>query len=558
MNLKAKNILNIWGGGQLLAFSGIDGNTDSRNGLTARTSFKNTGLEIKLPVECTITFSESHPSEVFLAGDFFVLQTTAGAIKGAFTDAYHLLIEGNCSISDSDLVFLKTGNKTLIGVRDFFDKSKIDLNIDRMIAARSEWLGKIAIPEGLSASVSRTLAKALSQIKTQIYSPEGKITHYWSTPDRWPHRDMWLWDSVFHAAGLRHIDAGKAQEILDAVFELQQDNGFIPHQGTPYHHSKITQPPVLALGAKLVNEKYTDLPWLGKIFPKLEAYLEWNVKNRDTNGNGLLEWFIEGNPMCRSGESGMDNSPRFDAATQLDAVDFNSFMALEYKIMAEFATLLGEEKEAINFQNKHKKLCYMINEFLWNEDLGFYMDFDTKTQSQSEILASSGFLPLICGAPTQAQAEKLAAHLNNRETFATALPVSSIAACSAKYYSKDMWRGPVWTNLNWLIAYGLNNYGLKTEADNLISRTIEEQVKMYEKYGTFFEFYDDRCEVDPPQLLRKGKCAPEISPYNQVFHDYGWSGTLFIDMVYNGNCQKGERSCVITEKTPLLHTELSH
>ena len=53
---------------------------------------------------------------------------------------------------------------------------------------------------------------------------------------------------------------------------------------------------------------------------------------------------------------------------------------------------------------------------------------------------------------------------------------------------------------------------------------------MYSKYGVFFEFYDDRLELDPPKLMRKGKNAPEISPFHQPFSDYGWTATLYIDM----------------------------
>ena len=50
-------------------------------------------------------------------------------------------------------------------------------------------------------------------------------------------------------------------------------------------------------------------------------------------------------------------------------------------------------------------------------------------------------------------------------------------------------------------------------------------------HGVFFEFYDDRETVPPPNLLRKGKCAPEESPYHQVVHDYGWTATLYVDLV---------------------------
>jgi hypothetical protein len=42
------------------------------------------------------------------------------------------------------------------------------------------------------------------------------------------------------------------------------------------------------------------------------------------------------------GESGMDNSPRFDDAIQLDAVDFSTFQALEMGYVARIAWELGE------------------------------------------------------------------------------------------------------------------------------------------------------------------------------------------------------------------------
>jgi neutral trehalase len=96
-----------------------------------------------------------------------------------------------------------------------------------------------------------------------------------------------------------------------------------------------------------------------------------------------------------------------------------------------------------------------------------------------------------------------------------------------------MWRGPVWVNVNWLIAYGFDRYGRHDAADLIRRRTCEEIERRYLEFGTLFEFFDDRCDVDPPQLSRKGRCAPEVSPYHQVFHDYGWTATLYVDMIWS-------------------------
>ena len=175
----------------------------------------------------------------------------------------------------------------------------------------------------------------------------------------------------------------------------------------------------------------------------------------------------------------------------------------------------------------------LINERLWNNQHQFYLDYDIEIDKPSEILASSDFLPLICGAASPSQAVQLVKHLNNSQTFKSTLPVASISKSCEEYYAKDMWRGPVWICMNWLIAFGLRRYGQTEAADAIIHKTMVEQEKMYHKYGTFFEFYDDRGDVEPPRLLRKCLNPHEPQRSNQVFFEFGWSATLYIDMVFN-------------------------
>jgi neutral trehalase len=118
--------------------------------------------------------------------------------------------------------------------------------------------------------------------------------------------------------------------------------------------------------------------------------------------------------------------------------------------------------------------------------------------------------------------------------FGTALPVPSVAVCDAAHYAKDMWRGPVWVNVNWLIAEGLDRYGFRADAASLRQRTAAAVEEMAERYGTLFEFYDDRAEVDPPRLLRKGCCdaSPDSPGGHLAIHDYGWTASLYVDMAY--------------------------
>jgi glycogen debranching enzyme len=533
---------NVWGGGQLLAFSALDGLTSFEHGLVGRTSFNRIGIDIMLPGTCEITFPGKYMQGLELAGDYFSLATSGGPVRGAFADAFHLLIEGACQAAAKSpaVTIVQHGNRTLVGSATCFKPELIKADLCDVIQQRRAWLERSlrqALP-WVPAQQQRALAKALAMMKTQVYSPEGRIRHRWSTPDRWPHRQMWLWDSAFHAIGWRHIDPPLARELLSAVFDCQHPHGFIPHMMNPQASSQITQPPVLALAARLVNDAAPEPGWLAALYPKLAAYIRWDLANRDRDGDGLAEWSIEGDPHCRSGESGMDNSARFDEATGLAAVDFNAFLALECDLLADMAAELGRPAEAIVWREQHARLCQLINTFLWDPEQGFYFDYDPQRQARSTVMAGAGFLPLICGAASPAQAARLAAHLQNPATFGTPFKVATIAANDTAHYSKDMWRGPAWVNLNWLVAFGLRHYGLHEAANALTAQTLAEIERWYEQYGTLFEFYDDRQELPPPQLLRKGRCAPEVSPYHQVFHDYGWTATLYVDMVMGAQAQK--------------------
>jgi len=512
--------------GRLMSFSGVDGRTDFENGLILRGAFKYQGFDIKYPGTGRVVF-ESADSEV---PDFFSDWFHSGKCRGAFVDAYHVIIDGPCTAESEspEIKIISESGRTLVGIAKFFDEKLISSDISFLIAERKKWAKRIVAEQG---DKGEFFVNALSQMKGQVYSPEGIIKHRWTTPDKWPHRRMWLWDSVFHAIGLRHVDVQLAKDALDAVLDVQLEDGFIAHMADPLGVSKITQPPVLALGYKLVNEYANDANWINAAYSKLKKYLQWDMKNRDSDGFGLLEWYIEANASCRSGESGMDNSPRFDSATQLDATDFNSMLALEFEIMSEFAETLGLKDDAMSWRMLYESLCNKMNQRFWNGKENFYFDYDVTKNEMSEVMASSGFMPLICGACSKEQVVALEKHIHNPETFGTALPIPSIAVKSERFYSKDMWRGPVWVNVNWLAAFGFRRYGMEDTADFIIRKTVAEIETMFGKYETFFEFFDDKREIDPPQLLRKGSNIPDS--FHQAFFDYGWTATLYIDMLFD-------------------------
>lgn len=533
-----------WYGGQLLAFSGLDGQTYYDTGIVATTSFHDPGIDIRLPASIHLNFALKHLQSL-MASDYFEITGTdsddqSQVIRGGFIDAHHLLIVGplpqqQIELPDS-VIYLQTNDRFLIGVKSHWQPNLINTSMDQIRQQRLAWFEHQQKPDESNELRRRTLARALCVMKTQVLSPEGKIRFRWTTPDRWPHRAMWLWDSAFHAIGWRHLDPQLAMEMIHAVLCQQQPDGFIAHMATPKWHSSITQPPVLCLAASMLQGLGADTQWYEQIYPALSAYVKWDWANRDTDGDGLVEWYIEQDDHCRSGESGMDNSTRFDSAAQLGAVDFNSFLALECELLGQMAGKLGYQGDAQRWNEHSQRLSALIREKLYDDQTGFFHDMDTARGQRSHVMASSGFLPLICQAAQAQHINSLLAHLQNPQTFGTLFPVPSIASQNAEH-STDMWRGPTWICINWLIAYGLDRHGYHDHARAIRRRSVEEIELWFDRHGTFFEYYDDRGKLSPFELMRKGKCVspdhPDPYPH-QVIRDYGWTATLYVDMVLSG------------------------
>lgn len=520
----------VWQDGQILAFSGLDGWVPYDTGLVATTlAGDDTGLEIRWPAAARIVFPGGRPEQVRLETDAFDALAGERPLCGFLPDAHHLLVYGACRVvACNDALRAEQRAETLlIGVRDHFSPEWLAARTPADVRARLNACHVRCVPpSGLNAAEAAAYRRATAILRGQVGSPEGRLAHRWTTPDRWPHRDMWLWDSAFHAVGWRHVDPSMARDLLSAVFDCQQPDGFIPHQMNPRRHSAVTQPPILAFAALRVHETAPDTGWIAELYPRMVRYLRWDTIHRDTDHDGLLEWSIEPNPECRSGESGMDNSPRFDSATTLAAVDFNAFLAHEYACMAALAPIAGRPADAPRWQQVAAGLRDRINATLWDPSRKFYYDFNPALGRWTDVRACSGFLPLLCGAPDAAMARALAAQLAPGGPFDTPLPVASIAP-SDPCFTPDMWRGPSWLNVTWMIAEGLARYGFAEQARHLRDRWMHVLTRECARYGTFFEYYDPLDTVPPTALFRKGKLTP-AHPH-QVIRDYGWTASLFVD-----------------------------
>ncbi len=547
----------VWGEGALFAFSGLDGETNAASGFVATYGRARYDLLIHTPQQRLLEVRMAHPGTVRIAtGDVLAVETPCGDLLLAYA-AWHTLVgvapedalltlrfEDGTPAAEVDGVWVAAdeahGDAVALAARgtrfalaygrtaaEAQARALAGLEADVWDVAAARLASFAVVPTIASANADRLLKKCFSVMKVNTLAAEGAMQQTWSTPDRVPHKDMWLWDSVFHSLAMNRFHPRVAWDFLKGVLDTQQPDGMIPHQSSVSGwRSHITQPPLLAWGVWENYQVLRDRETLAYALPRLEAYLTWDLAHRDRNQNGLLEWWIEGNVRSRSGESGLDNSARFDAAVPLDAVDFSVWAAVDMGYVARIAAALGDAGRAAAWAARARRTSAAVHRELWDEENGFYFD-RTMEGAFTGIKAASGFMPLLLDDLPVAHLRRLARWLQDPAAFAAPFPVPSLAL-SEPAFSTDMWRGPTWLNLNYFIIIGLRRHGEHELAQWLADKTLQHVAKYYERYGVLFEFYDARDEVPPPLCDRKG---PHQEPYDirrkmDSIRDYHWTAAI--------------------------------
>ena len=549
---------NKYGYGQLFCFSGIDGEAKRSDDfvammldepITLRFHFDKL-LSLKIPLPETAQFNVVTGD--ILDGDGFTV---------AFLDRHTIVgkapvkpfiysvrdhrseQEGDTEVIRTSFAFFYLTTQEKDGAYYFTFSYKVKntrvLSDDELDALKQERIAYFEnIPACKDEKYERLYYKCLSVNKENVYSPEGEIPCRWTTPDRVPHRFMWIWDSAFHSMAFAEYNLPMAKDAIRAVLALEEKDGFIAHMMGPYGgFSQFTQPQVLSWGVWNIYRKDGDKEFLRECAPALAKFLIWTMKNRDKNGNGLLEWYTDMTDIeCKCGESGLDNSPRFDFETEMDAIDFSTYLCNDAKYLAMICKEIGDEENATFFQNVHEDVKAKINALMWSEEDGLYYDrlFDG---TLTGVASPSSFLPMFAGLCTQEQADKMVKVLLDEKRFWTEMPIPSMPKDSP-VYDIDMWRGCTWMNINYFLILGLRQYGYTEIAEEVRRRTLDAANKWYEETGNIFEFYDADNKICPFHLKRKG-IPPKKPDYLKHVHsitDYNWTACfieLMIQEIYN-------------------------
>ncbi len=283
--------------------------------------------------------------------------------------------------------------------------------------------------------------------------------------------------------------------------------------------SGISNPPVSVVAALEVGKRAEPSAahaFWERTYEPLRDYVLWFRRHRTQAGSPLPL-------MVHPWESGWDNSPRWDflaraglkpmkpyrrldtrhvsAEERPTGKDYDSFLALaeiidaagydisEIRRASPFcvhdvlldavwfwaARSLGEiagklDRPAPVEASELAEYRAAFEETHWDQSASAYLDYDAVAGRRLAVPTAAGLAALAAGLAPLDRAER--ACRTYLDLTAGLEPVPT-AAPGPWFEPARYWRGPVWINVNWLAALGLDAAGLHSEAGQVRARTLE-------------------------------------------------------------------------------------
>jgi len=335
--------------------------------------------------------------------------------------------------------------------------------------------------------------------------------------------DQFYWDSYFIILGLVVSKKIKlAKGIVNNFVYLHKRFNIIPARNR-FYNLGISQPPFLTSMALEIYSRTKNKNWLKKVAKvaskELKNYWMQNKKPETRLVYRGLSRYCD-HHVCHEAsehESGWDMTSRFNAeCLNYLPVDLNSLLYKYEKDLAKIYLILKKESEEKEYLKKAEKRKKDMNRLMWNEELGFFFDYNHIKKKESKFYSLAGFYPLWSEMATNEQAAKMVKHLKKFE-FRGGITNTQKSKLSREYKQWDYPNG--WPNKQWIIIKGLLNYGYRNDAMRLAKKWLDLNKKVFEKTGKFWEKYDVvNCKI--------GKSARY-----KTQEGFGWTNGVFVRII---------------------------
>jgi alpha,alpha-trehalase len=329
--------------------------------------------------------------------------------------------------------------------------------------------------------------------------------------------EMYGWDIFFINLGLlAHGRTDIARwNILDQLFMIDRFGKVL--NSNRFWNTGRGQPPLLAWSVENYLAAKQDEELALRAYPSLEReYTDyWNAPGhitpiglstcRDMDPKDTLT--EEQDAEC---EAGLDFTPIFGGdVRRCVPIHINTALVRYAQVMGNLAERFNWSGKAAAWRKKADERAALINKYCWDEQEGFYFEYDYVSGKRLPYYSVLGFWPLWTGIASKDQARRVVDHLKMFD-HPHGLTFTDRAYPGVHPEFKHIeWAYPqCWPQQQIAVAQALQRYGYRDLARDISRRYMANVIATWEKTGLTWERYDALAgghnvpvERDPAQPL---------------------------------------------------------
>lgn len=462
-----------------------------------------------------------------IAPDFYTSQLFQDVqLKAIFPDSKTFV---DC-VPKRDLSDIISDYEKLRGEPDFDLREFVNLNFDLPVRPKSTFTADTTL------QMEEHLTRLWPVLTRKAAQPEPRssliaLPHDYVVPGG-RFSEVYYWDSYFTILGL------KAQRRYDLIQNMVRNFawlidtiGFVPNGNRNYYLTR-SQPPFFSLIVReledfdsLAASRY--LPQMMKEYefwmdgidsvrkpgdaakhvvmmsdgtivnryfdkgdsPRPEAYKEDYALARRVGGDARRLY----RDIRSAAESGWDFSSRWFRdgrtmetihTTDIVPVDLNCLLAHLERMIAKGLVMNGRSSEAATYTRRSNDRRRALLTFCWDPEANFFTDYDFVENRRTGIKSLAGMYPLFFEMAQKDIATKAASTLE-RDFLREGGLVTTLTD------TDQQWDAPNgWAPLQWMAYKGLKNYQIGKLADDIRSRWLRQNIRVYEATGKMMEKYN--------------------------------------------------------------------
>jgi putative isomerase len=350
-----------------------------------------------------------------------------------------------------------------------------------VVATRRAELLALFAPWGARDGMNETFAGLFTAVAwTAVYSPtQGVVNGEFGRSER-----LYEWDTLLAGALAARVDRWMAFNNIIRVAKGAVPAGFFPgFIENEFGEVDNSKPQVGALALQVVFARFGEAWVVELVIDALARFNGWWARARMVGGivapGSLLdsdlapiEHASHDNLQAAKWETGLDNSPLYDAATynassglmsQWD-VGMHALLIADARAAAALAGAVGRSDLVPALNATAAAAAARMEAELWCEEAGAYLNKDYVTGAWVKTTGPPNAYPLLTGVPSAQRVKKfLDRYYFNASEWCgdpkdCAFGLPSISRADPAFKDQDYWRGRAWGPMNWLVWQALEVY----------------------------------------------------------------------------------------------------